>query len=994
MSVSFGATRDVLEYLGFVDAADGDDFAWVSSVISSEDRIKKIAANPPFEIRPFQRTRNGRIRNMAIDIEDAEGAFYDVGLPAPLDQYVNADGNPEGWGIFRIGGNAVFAGHTDKTGTIDHIETAKELGPFPQDLHSLLTFGVTADQPGQSLQVTQLVVLEGTVTDIIARLLASTDGNGVNHATYDVLPWGAAIPWELLGDDFLDSLKSLEQSDESGAITVVVDKPMKLEDVILPELMLRYAWLIFRVGHLVATSPPTPSVTGARFSLDETNKARALGEEHSPTLPRISSGDIFNVVKVEYNRRFWTDEYLDSLEIRNGPSIQEYGDQGTLSIRARNSYDGTTHSAESVVALATSLAARMIPVFGRPLRIMTRPISHQQFGISPGDIVSISDDLARNPQSGARGMIQEPATVLHVSHQYPGRGRGAYGEVTVIFTEEGARLFPMAPSARILAYDEVTKTVTLDVDGYSRGLDPADVTYFETNDKVRIFELGNAAGGGDADMLDSVDIANNKVVLASGFVFDAAKTYVLVFDDYSQIQGTQGEVAYQCNSGTGLVAGSQDANVYGDEDFVKFGASNGEEPSDLVPEAMAGDGRPLSTALVGELSRSVNQMIQWNTQPSIPILSNWTTPIAHPYVVGEWVLEACFPVWVGAGLSFPTRRKISVAPWFSRNLGSGTVEVRISISHLPPAADDDLPSDPRSTVIFSTDSTTPVAPEPQPLELVAEPGGHAFVTVHARVVDDALASVLFRGLAEFTVGAPFLKEPSYPANAAEFAAAMQVPLGPSHYWHFEQTSGDCPDLAGDAPLSPDNSPTQGIEATDLKSKVVRFDDGSTGRMVAADSTKVQVGDESLCVIWIGRLNAAPTVNRGLFGKRTATAGWYVRMAASGIADWNVESAAGDDSVNSPNFEAMVGDPIIMMFRHDRALGICQASIWHDGEVVDGAPASPLVATDLTNNSVFTVGNFLFGASAADVAAVAVFQGAAAEGMSSASLANLAESIGL
>lgn len=991
--ISLGAERDVLEHLGFIDAVDGDDLAWVKFDTHART-AQKQAKNPPFRVRPFQRTRNGRIRNMVLDVTDPSGTFYDVGLPAPLSDYVDVNGG-EGWGIFRLGGNMIFAGHTDKNGVIDHIETAAELGPFPQDAAALLSVGITYDEGGEQLEVTQMVVLEGTLTELFARLFLSTDGNGTNHPTYDVLPWGAGIPWDLLGQEFLDSLAALEQSDDTGAMTIVVEKPTKLEDLILPELTLRYAWLIFRAGKLVVVSPPTPSVNDATYVLDETNKAVEVGQQNAPTLCKITPDYLFNVIKVQHGRKFWTDEYVGiPIEFRSQASIDQYGEQGTLSIKARNSYYGVTESAASVYDLASGLASRMMPVFGRPLRVLTRPISHQQFGIAAGDIVSVSDALARNPHSGKRGMLLEPATVLAVSHQYPGRGHPAYGEVTLLFSEEGARLFAMAPSARVLDYDAGTKTITLDTDGYSRGADPADVTYFAAGHKIRLIALGEVDDLGENDTLASVNAGASTAVLSSGvFAFDPTKTYVMVFDDFDVIDSDQADVAFQADPVTGLVKGSQDENTFGDDVPVSFSKATGEEPAALIPEAMTGDGRPLSTALLAELCRGVNQMIQHTTQPQAPQILTWT-PYLDSAAFGQWRMEMCFPIFVGAGLSFPVRRKIRVSPWFySKNAGV-TVEVRISCSQLPPFQEGEEPFGAFSSTTFSTSSTTPIAPGAQEIDLVGWKGGQAFITVETRTPSFG-DPVAFLGLAELTVGAPFLAEPSYPTDATSFAAAMQVPLGPSHYWHFDQASaGICPDLAGDAPLSPVNAPTQGIDATDLKSKVVRFDADSVARMVAADDTKVQVADESICVIWIGRLNSVPAANDSLFGKRTATAGWYVRMAASGIADWNVESPAGDDSANSPNFEAMVGDPIIMMFRHDRANNVCQASIWHDGAVVDGTPDTALLATDLTNNAVFAVGNFLFGASAADVAAVAVFQGTAAQGLSSSSLANLAESIGL
>lgn len=235
----------------------------------------------------------------------------------------------------------------------------------------------------------------------------------------------------------------------------------------------------------------------------------------------------------------------------------------------------------------------------------------------------------------------------------------------------------------------------------------------------------------------------------------------------------------------------------------------------------------------------------------------------------------------------------------------------------------------------------------------------------------------------------------YPLDGKSLAAMMGRSMSPTSYWHFDQGGPDEPaialDLAGDAHLSPrqvfpEPSPTQGVFVPSLASKTVEFAASDDGYLSIADPAALDVGDESLAVLWVGVIHEVLVGNHGIFGKRTSSAGYYVRVAESGVLDWNCESPTGMVS-EQVNYSDAIGKPVGFLFLHDRANDLTKVYRWLQGEVIDGG-ASPASIGSMTNDSFFRLGNFIFTAAHANVSAFGLFKGAAAEGLTGTHLANL------
>lgn len=440
----------ILQFLGFTEnLKQKGEWFYVSQHDHASELV--IASDEvPYKVKPFQHDSN--LGLASAELTDTTGTWWNHQdhLPAALDNFTEAGGD---YSFVRIGDRLLFVNRISDTEIATPIAAKTQmrtlLGMEPSG-STWLPDGLRVDEEG-SLEVAQVVMISGTFSEMFGKIFASVEGNKVNHATYDVFPeqMGAGIPWGLLGDNFVDSMKSLEETCESTAITLFLDKPTSLTEVLLPELTLRYAWLIFKNGGLQFVSPPIPNASEADHVLDETNKGAEPGKvEDLVTSTSITDSWLRNVISVKYGRDLRGNYRSRPLVIRNQQSVTDYGESQPVTIEHPNSWSGADDIGNAIESLTAGLAARMIPVFGKPLHLWTRTINGSLFHVRPGDIVTLSDNHARDPNTGERGLSNRACTVLRNSHRYGHEGDGLYGEIDLLFTEE-ERLFPMSPSARV-----------------------------------------------------------------------------------------------------------------------------------------------------------------------------------------------------------------------------------------------------------------------------------------------------------------------------------------------------------------------------------------------------------------------------------------------------------------------------------------------------------------------------------------------------------------
>jgi hypothetical protein len=100
-----------------------------------------------------------------------------------------------------------------------------------------------------TLEVTQVIVMEGTFKALLMRLIAST-GTSTFNGTFDTLaePLGCAIPYSILGADFEADLDALENSDKAACI--IIEKPLRFGDLLAADFKLRWATLVWGQGRI------------------------------------------------------------------------------------------------------------------------------------------------------------------------------------------------------------------------------------------------------------------------------------------------------------------------------------------------------------------------------------------------------------------------------------------------------------------------------------------------------------------------------------------------------------------------------------------------------------------------------------------------------------------------------------------------------------------------------------------------------------------------
>lgn len=700
----------ILDFLGFDAEAGRDGYLSVPGAqAASGTTYELVSQRAPYRVKAVQTAmRNGiseRTRaSHTIECTGHEGTFWDQSsfLPPKLREEAESAGGT--WSLFKIGG-ALYWGRYVSDSQLTDVVLAPSLvelnhrGPDPES-------GLTVEDSGEYLEVRQVLALAGSFSSLVPRLLASLSGDGTNHATYDVFPMGAGIPWSLLGDDFLASVRSLEQATRSGGLLIMLDRPTKLIDVLLPELILRFAWIIFKDGVYQFVSPPTPNALATDHTFDETNKA---GQELDlRASSEVTSEWLVNVVKLDYGRTL-DGEYHRHIIVTDPTSVADYGESKPLTIRAANSYADATGTGASVEDLIVSLEARHLPFFARPLRIVRRSISPALFHATPGETVTLSDDFVRDPTHGRRGMESRAGILIEVTHSWGEGGGEMRGDAVIMFSEED-RTYPMAPCAEVdTTYSGVLAGITF-TNGYaataaggpalkllahqhSRSIDGVDVASFANSDKIRILEIDPAdpttydAWDRTLAAANAVNTTNNILKLTADISAPAwsgaTKLFQVTAQLYTAVQPSQKLTAYVADDGDGLILDEAEPNLYGSTSQGAYTQSNALTLPRYIANEADDEGRPLHTGLLADLGINLNHLVNYGAIRQYPL--GWGPNDFSTETGTSYKLHRVWPLLLGGDFPAGFTRRINIAP--EAKTSGGTGYVRITVSKTPPRGD-------------------------------------------------------------------------------------------------------------------------------------------------------------------------------------------------------------------------------------------------------------------------------------------------------------------
>lgn len=687
------------------------DLFFIGGWANTDNEMLSQSSLPPYVVKPFQTARRWTELVGRVDLEKQDGEWLEHTsyLPPPYDTWAESG---ENWSLFTMG-DRIYFGRYNGT-NIDNVSRSLNFAGYAEaGVIDSYRVGKTVEDDDDRFDISQVVCMVGSFADLFTKIIVSTDGRGLNHPTFDVFSGalgGPAIPWALLGQPWLDGIRHLDQAVDHEAILVFLDRPTRFMDLFLSELLLRFAWLIFKDGTYQLRSPPAPNPLRTDWTLNDDNKAGPAGQpDQLIAATAVTTRFLVNVIKVDYNRLAGSGGYASSLIVRDEVSVGLYGESQAATISAFNSYSDAAGTGTSVEALAANLVARVLPAFSKPMKTVDRPIAPSLFGMTPGDTVTLSDAVVRNPVSGERGLVSRGCTCIAVSYSFGHEGGSLFGTATLLFTDED-RTFPLAPAADVDTdfsgtVDGITFTsgyaataaggpaLKLKSYTYSRPIfELPDMELFAPGDRVRLYEIDPPSPAAplfwdrqlNAGPTTFRSLSSGWLKLTADLVsptYNAAKEYRLTFQRHSEVNDSQQLWTYLADD-DGLIEDEAEANTFGEEGMVPFDRSL--TPAAiryrLPPTFIDDDGRPLHPGVLYDHMVNINNLLSYTCAPQASMIHYQH----HATNLDFYTLTDVFPFFFGLSPTTTAHRKLMVGPILRTSVAAATVRCRVTSSKFPP----------------------------------------------------------------------------------------------------------------------------------------------------------------------------------------------------------------------------------------------------------------------------------------------------------------------
>lgn len=725
----FEMRKVVAMFLGFHDIADPQGALGGVTIKDSGDpgdQEFRVGDHPP--LRAW--VSNG-LSTAFLRVQNVSGRFQDqkTSLPASCAIPPSATGE---WGIFRFNDEtlirAKFIDNLDGTYNLSSVEVVLEEVQGPYSSPPLGTYAKTIEDLTPTT-VKQVFIFEMRTDAFLNRLVYSGGTTNYNHGTYDNLPYGCGLsyPGELFGTTWETSIANMPGADK--LIAPIIDKPIKVSTLIGSDLLLRHLFPVWKSGGLRMATWQTPTLSLAIASLTEDNKAEPSGRNvnhRSPTL--LSDRWAKNIIKIEFNRDGIGGEFTGTINIEDRTAIDDIGDRGEpFTIEARNTYTQFAQTGAGIEDIVPNVFIPAVQLFTKPVRTLRRSIDLTLWDLAPGDIISVSDSFARDPTTGIRRLSSRPGIV--VSHKYnPGGATPGgttapiVGEVELMFIETN-RIYAYSPSALIdhtatvgsfaAGYDDTNRGIRTVPNAYSEASEPIDAANFAADDGIIIHEIDPANPALALSWFTAISyVDETDIYFYDQLVgFDASKRYRVIPAQWSWVQGSQQDKAFQADDADGLVENGAQAYQFGlVTSTVNATVTQHTDLPERHVDLTYGDGKPYDVGSIVGFSRLVENLIDHKTAIQSPYLSNTVMSNTTSPVEGvTWKLVMMAPVYMSAGLLSNTLvRYLKLAPWFRSSTGT-SASVRVSLCATPPVANAVFDID-RGTYFgdatWSTSSTT------------------------------------------------------------------------------------------------------------------------------------------------------------------------------------------------------------------------------------------------------------------------------------------------
>lgn len=678
------ASKRVLQFLGLSNfdnqtgnAAQAAYSTWQIDIITGSDTYYKKGDHEPLRLADAgvhsRYTTTLATTFASCYVDGFTGTFIDQQntLPQSVQTALQQTGK---WAIFILAGVYMVGKWDSANSKISNLFRIKGFmkTKASEAQEQMLSAGRLAySAKPEDFTIRQVVILEGNMRDLVVRALCGTSVPGYNHATHDadggVL--GAGIPYEIIASLY-ESLSRVDGETHGNGSILVLERPTTIREAFSGDLILRQAFIHWFNGSLRVAQWSVPRASKAIAHLTEANKAGEIGDVQRTPSERTDR-HLRNVIKIEYNRVAGTDKYESDFSFVDAASIQTYGMERSVTIKARNSYGDYATTGASVKSLAPNLLS-VLPIFSRPRFECTRTINQTLYeALFLGAVVKVSDNFMRDPSSGVRGVVERSGIVVRLRCDFGGRElggdvRNAVGEVTILMSDEddGKDLCPgmmvdytYSSGGYTGGYDGV-QTLKIVPKSFAASSSSDDIASFAVNDEVSIVEVNpndpalaiqiNATISAIAAPYVAFDV----LLGAAGFV--AGREYKVIPRGYYACTSTQkGKYTFLADSNH-LVDATRSAFTFGEDDdrpdslslssAVAYQAG-GKIAESNEPDA---DGPPMDVATMHEMVAAINHLIDSR-------LSTIGSSISGREAIGRAVYAV--PVFIGRGTVTGTMRR-------------------------------------------------------------------------------------------------------------------------------------------------------------------------------------------------------------------------------------------------------------------------------------------------------------------------------------------------
>lgn len=694
-----------------------------SSSSASLTGLSIVSQEPPKRIMGFQATDSdtGSLTNVTLDLEIGTWINNLPWLPPALTGQHLLPGE---YGILMIGKTPFIARRDGDSefAVLGLPALSRMFGGELSDNWQYAPPTINIDEAGE-LEVKQVFAIRKPFEWLLPRLLASIQGNGYNHATYDELPFGigAGIPWELLGQNVLDDSERIALIGDWD-LQLVLDRPTSIGDLIGPEFVARAAFPYFRSGLRMSSIRGPVVIPGTTVALSPDNESAPPQMQARPGF-EVSDSAIVNAVKINYNPDLKGGFQAFTLA-QSAPSISRHGHR-SVEIGLRSTYGQWVGPVNTIRAVTRMISKEILPIFARPLVLIRRPIPPDIFfRLSPGDVVTLTDSHIRDPKTGMRGITNHPAMVKRQTLNL-GMGDSQMFCQVELMLWEADRASPFCASGLIDqdadsggftdGYNSSTNAITIKAHEYSDSAEAVDADAFEVGDEIEIVRIHDESGGSSASLVtyqrDITAISGNILTLGAPNLgsgggeaaWDGTELHRVLFADYlTSTADQQTEHAYQAGANQ-YITGPASANVnpilyYRDVSSIatRQASTKQAEAIGSTSSVYYGDGKPISAAVLNQLARNIDNLIDYyttiNAPMSVPEQQEFEIP---PLLSGSNQLSSTdgygfaffVPVFVGRGRPGGKIIKLRISPRLRVTVASTTWELRCYASAVPPNGD-------------------------------------------------------------------------------------------------------------------------------------------------------------------------------------------------------------------------------------------------------------------------------------------------------------------